>query len=101
MFVVLHELWFIWCIFNPWTVQDGLTHGRWSMIDFHDGDNFLSDFSTSVRFCLGISPLGIGVLLTIWWTPFIVATWRDRLLLKCLTWEEEIYASWRRALEPR
>jgi hypothetical protein len=58
------------------------------MMDLHGGDSLLNDCLTLVRCWLGILPLGIGVLLTVWWMPFIVATWRVHLLGECPTWEE-------------
>jgi hypothetical protein len=44
---------------QPLDGLDGLAHGRWSMMDLHDGDGLLSDCLTSVRCWLGILPLGI------------------------------------------
>jgi len=68
---VFHEFWGRWCMFTLQMVQDGLVHGRWSMMDLHGGDNLLNDCLTLVRCWLGILLLGVGVLLTDWWTPCI------------------------------
>jgi len=65
MFGVLHELWGTCYMFIPWMVQDDLGHGKWFVIDLHDGDSFLNDFLTPIRFWLGILPLGVGVLFTV------------------------------------
>jgi hypothetical protein len=45
------------------------------MMDFHGGDNLLSDCLTSIRCWLDILPLGARVLLKVWWIPFMMATW--------------------------
>jgi hypothetical protein len=53
---VLHEIWGTWCMFSPWMVRDGLTHGRWFVMDLHIGDSLLSGCLTSVGCLLGILP---------------------------------------------
>ena len=46
-FGVLDEFWGTLCMFSLWMVQDGLVHGRGSVMDLQSGDNLLSDFLTS------------------------------------------------------
>jgi hypothetical protein len=61
-FGVVHVIWGTCCMFSPWIVQDGLTHGRWSMMDFHGGDGLLDDYLTSIRCWNGIFPWAFSSL---------------------------------------
>jgi hypothetical protein len=51
----------------------------------HGGDSLLSDCLNLIGCCHGILPSDIGVLLMVWWTLFMMATWRVHLFGECPT----------------
>lgn len=74
--MVLYEIWNTWCMINPRMVCDEFAHGKWFVIDLHFGDDLLSGCLTLVGCLHDIFPWGVGDLLTILGTFYVMPTWR-------------------------
>ena len=69
-----------WCMYILEMIWYGLAHQICFMMDLHNWDHLLGDCLTLDGCWLGILLLGAAIFLRVWWTTFMMVTWRPHWL---------------------